>query len=434
MKMTKQKSGFSLMKSVTSLLLAFFLLIGLCGCKGSTVLDASSSQSLSAINLISKITPKNSVPIPPSDESRKQIADFSFSLLQHCNKDDKNTLLSPVSILEGFSMAANGADGDTLAELSQVLCGGESLDSWNGQMLSWLTALRQCENKEFTDACSIWLQNSEELTVNPDFLQTNADYYNAEAYCSDFHSQTVDEINRWVSKRTKKRIDSILKELDPEDWLVLLNAVTFDAEWEIPYHNSAVQIGSFTLTNGNICSVKLMHSQEFGYLQNGNCSGFVKYYKGRDFAFAALLPNEGVSADELVSTLDGEKWISMLQSISDENVSAAIPLFTATDAIDLKEPLQQMGIQDLFSNGANLSRMSNRDLMVSEARHKTYLTVDQIGTRAGAVTEIIASDTAAPLEPKQVVLNRPFIYAIIDTKTNLPVFLGILENPNQQES
>ncbi len=100
----------------------------------------------------------------------------------------------------------------------------------------------------------------------------------------------------------------------------------------------------------------------------------------------------------------------------------------------MKEPLQQMGIQDLFSNGANLSRMSNRDLMVSEARHKTYLTVDQIGTRAGAVTEIIASDTAAPLEPKQVVLNRPFIYAIIDTKTNLPVFLGILENPNQQES
>lgn len=69
------------------------------------------------------------------------------------------------------------------------------------------------------------------------------------------------------------------------------------------------------------------------------------------------------------------------------------------------------------------------NLYISDVLHKTFIEVGELGTKAGAVTSVEMSLTSAPLEIKNVILNRPFVYAIIDNETNLPVFIGVMHNP-----
>ena len=58
--------------------------------------------------------------------------------------------------------------------------------------------------------------------------------------------------------------------------------------------------------------------------------------------------------------------------------------------------------------------------------HKTHIEVDRKGTRAAAVTAVEMRVKGAIVEemPKSIVLDRPFVYAIVDNATGIPVFLG----------
>ena len=63
--------------------------------------------------------------------------------------------------------------------------------------------------------------------------------------------------------------------------------------------------------------------------------------------------------------------------------------------------------------------------------HKTFIDLDENGTKAAAATLVAMQDNAVSIEPKikkEVVLDRPFVYCIIDTQTSIPVFIGVLNS------
>ena len=70
---------------------------------------------------------------------------------------------------------------------------------------------------------------------------------------------------------------------------------------------------------------------------------------------------------------------------------------------------------------------------MSRVLHKTYIKVDEKGTKAGAstVVEMVAETAMAeePPEPKRVYLDRPFVYMLIDCETMLPFFIGTMMDP-----
>ena len=65
------------------------------------------------------------------------------------------------------------------------------------------------------------------------------------------------------------------------------------------------------------------------------------------------------------------------------------------------------------------------NLTISQVLHKARIAVDEKGTKAGASTAVVEEPTAeAPSDPKEVLLNRPFLYLLIDCREQLPIFIG----------
>ena len=175
-----------------------------------------------------------------------------------------------------------------------------------------------------------------------------------------------------------------------------------------------------------------MYSEESRYLEHELATGFFKSYEGGEYAFGALLPREGMVLEELLEQLDGDTLCEILQNPLNIPVTAAVPKFSFDASAELKEPLKALGITDAFSpENANLSGLGTADgnLYINRVLHKTHITVDEAGTRAGAVTAVEVTSEGAALEIKSVILNRPFLFFIVHQKTSALLFLGTFSIP-----
>jgi serpin B len=205
-------------------------------------------------------------------------------------------------------------------------------------------------------------------------------------------------------------------------------------EWEKPYDSKYnVKEGEFTTSNGEKVKAEFMYSDSAKYIYDENAEGFIKKYKG-NYAFAALLPKEGMSIEEYVSTLNGEKISQILgrKEYFSFELYTQLPKFETDYTIQLKDVLKDMGMKDAFvPHVADFTKTGDAyGLHISSVLQKTYISVGEKGTRAGAVTAITYAEESCPMETKTIALNRPFVYMLVDTTTNTPFFIGTMMNPS----
>jgi serpin B len=387
-----------------------------------------------AEDLMSGITPQKVEKIELSEQFLQSTADFSVELFKKSYSKGQNSLISPMSVYLALGMTANGADGNTLKEFEALLGKkGINIKELSSYYNSVVVKLTNNQSNKVSIANSIWYKDDESLKVKKDFLQTNGDYYNAAAYKADFSStKTVQDINNWVKANTGNQIDKIIDKIDANTVMYLINALHFDAQWLEPYTKESVRKGNFKLAEDTTKSVDFMYSLESGYIKDNMAQGFIKPYKDGKYSFVALLPNEGVSIDRYVSTLNGESFINLFKNKSQDMVSAVLPKFKADYSIKLVEPLKQMGLNECFNDEkANFGKMvssAKGNLYVSDVLHKSFISVDTQGTKAGAATKVEMQTKGAPMT-KSINLNRPFVYSIIDNETKLPLFIGTMMNP-----
>ncbi len=353
--------------------------------------------------------------------------EFSVRLFQACLTEGENTLVSPLSVLYALAMTANGAQGETLAQMEAVL--GLPLEELNACLCSYRQTLTEREGGQLNIANSIWLKDDGSLQVNEDFLNANASWYDAGVYQAPFDKSTVQDINAWVEDHTGGLIQDILDDIPASAVLYLINALVFDAQWQNVYYDYQVQKGTFTKEDGTRQETEFMYSDEYAFLEDDSATGVMKNYEGGTYAFVALLPKEGVSLAEYAASLTGERVQNLLETVQNVKVDTAIPKFRSEYTGELSELLQDMGITDAFdpdlADFSALGETANGPLYISRVLHKTFLTVDERGTQAGAATIVEASEgAAAPEEVKTLYLDRPFLYMIVDLETGLPVFLG----------
>ena len=216
--------------------------------------------------------------------------------------------------------------------------------------------------------------------------------------------------------------------------MFLINALSFDAEWQDVYRKKDISEGTFTSLDGQKRKVEMMRSKEYAYFDDGYATGFRKNYTGGRYSFIALLPNEGVSLADYVKTLANtapEKVVKMLTSPQSTSVQATMPKFGYDFELRLNDILIALGLSDAFdASKANLSKLGKcsdgSNLYISEVLHKTHIEVDERGTKAGAVTSVAVNAEASmyPEEIKEVTLDRPFVYIIFDNETSTPIFIG----------
>jgi serine protease inhibitor len=389
---------------------------------------------VSAGNLMENIAPQKVEAVDLKEDFLRSTADFSIDLFKQAYTKGENSLVSPTSVFLALGMTANGADSKTLKEFESLLGKhGINMKSLNSYYSNLSRKLTQVESGRVNIANSIWYRDDSSLQIKKDFLQTNADYYSASAYKADFSSeQTVKDINNWVKNSTGNLIEKIIDKIDVTTIMYLINAVYFEDQWKNNYDKASIQKGVFELANGSKKSVDFMHSMESGYIKDDKAQGFIKPYKNGKYSFVALLPDEGVSIDSYIASLSGEKFVSLLKGQTNDKVEASLPKFKAEYSVKLVKPLKQMGLKECFDGSkANFSRMAasnTGEIFIGDILHKTFITVDDKGTKAAAVTTVEVQLTSMPMIYK-IDLNRPFVYAIVDNETKLPLFIGTMMNP-----
>lgn len=350
---------------------------------------------------------------------------FGAKLLQN-EMQEENPLVSPLSVASALSMTANGAVGETKTQMERVL--GADTGSLNACFSVLQASLEN--DKQLKAANSIWMKDTDTLHVEDAFLQQNADVFDAGLYSAPFDDSTKTAINDWVSKQTDKMIPEILDELSEDAVMYLVSALAFDAKWERPFKSYEVWEGTFTARGGQEQTGDFLHGAVGQYLHDEHAEGFLKAYADGKYAFAVLLPDEATSIENYVNQLTGERLHAILASPIDESVEIALPKFKAEFSAELSENLKALGMTDAFDGEkADFTALGTSDegnIYISRVLHKTFIQVDEEGTKAGAATAVEAAAEGAALYPHSVILNRPFVYMIVDLETKLPIFLGAL--------
>lgn len=373
--------------------------------------------------------------MPSQETFIGQMADFSMQLFQKSTGDGikkgKNVLVSPQSAIVALAMTANGAAGDTLEEMENVLCKDMGIAEFNRYLSQYNHQLEKSKAVKFHSANSIWVRDI--IKVRESFLDTNRKYYNADVFSSPFDAATVNKINEWVKTNTDGMIDKLLDEISEDMVMYLINAIAFEGKWMEQYEDYQVREDEiFTNYMGKEQKATMLCDSEEQYIRDDNAVGFVKPYKGGEYAFMAVLPDKKVSVADYVSGLSGKKFLELYGNRENRTVETKIPEFTYEYSKELKDSLMAMGINRAFSPQGDFTGMEEKNqLYINRVLHKTFIQLDRYGTKAAAVTAVeMKNASVAPgtEEIPKVYLDRPFIYAIINTETGLPVFVGVVNN------
>lgn len=403
---------------------------------------ADSSQTESISNSQAEQPEQSEQTEQPSDffTFKKGIRDFSIDLFKETALDEiengENVLLSPESVIMALGMTKNGAAGDTYTELSEVISGGVTLDCFNENMLALMQKSQDSEFFTMNIANSVWLRDCDNIKAKDSFIERVNEFFGAGVFIKPFDDSTVGEINGWVNDSTNGMIPDIINSLSPDDVAVLINAVAFEAEWADKYEDFEIdENGSFTAADGSEQTVTMLTRCSTGsYFSSDTACGFVSSYMGGQYDFMAILPNEDISLSEYISSLDGDSFYHLYNDRDTVMLNSKLPEFTYDYDTKLVDPLKKMGVNALFDPScADLSEMadvSGGSIYVSDIIHKTHIELDRNGTRAAAATAVVGKLTSGftDLEEKTVYLDRPFLYAIVDTETAVPVFIGTVNS------
>lgn len=364
----------------------------------------------------------------------KEYRRFSLNLLNQTIKDadgEGNVMVSPASVMMALDMVAAGAKGDTLKQLTDLFAKGQGPLDQQAYAAALMDKINGSKDVEFTCANAVW--NNEKLLgdgINTRYVDYIKETFLAEYKAEAFGNGTADEINKWADEHTKHMISEIVKDIDPYTAMILVNAICFDGKWETEYEDYQVNTGKFTKTDGSTQDVMFLSDETRDYFETDKATGFMKAYKGGEYAFLAILPKDGsISANAFAKDFTAEDYEKFIKSVTTQyDVLSKMPEFKSDFELTMNDTLKTLGAGDVFDeNKADLSGIAGEpgDLFVSKVIHKTHIEVDRTGTKAAAVTEVsVEVASAEPPEFKTVNCDRPFVYAIVDVKTMTPIFIG----------
>lgn len=443
-----------MVKKFISAVIALTMVMGMCSCSDSSSVNETTKNSAAAQSaeqfklgddIVSPTADYKFVAASDDASSDEKFLmganDFSVELFRKSVEKDivngKNTLVSPESVLFALGMTENGAKGETLRQLQKVLCKDLDTDTFNKNMNKLISCASSSSDFKFSIANSVWVKDMDKMTLNEQFTKNCKELYNADLFKAPFNDETKKQMNNWVNEKTNSMIPSIIDELGVDTAAVLLNAIAFEADWEEKFDPEGTDNKSgFTLNSGKTVDSTSMTSMEKLYVSDENAQGFIKNYKGEKYAFMAVLPNEDTDIANYVASMSDDEIAALYSGRTDRyDVIAKLPQFKFDYGAELVDTLSDMGIKDAFSVNADFSKLfNNTSSAINRVIHKTHIELDAKGTKAAAATAVTMTENAMAVteEPKSVILDRPFVFAIMDTETGLPVFLGTVCDPSAE--
>lgn len=380
-------------------------------------------------------------------ENRRFAFDFYDELA--ASEPGENLFCSPHSISVALAMTYAGARGETATQMADTLhyTLGDDLHEAIEALAAELDARSESETGEGERASegddgdpfelnvvdAVWGQA--DYPFREEYLATLEDHYGAGLREVDFASDPEgarETINEWVEDRTEDKIDELLPEGAITDLarLVLTNAIYFQASWANQFDEDRTEDRPFTALDGSTTDVPTMgQSESFPYAEVDGHQVIELPYVGDDVGMVVVLPAEG-EFEAFESSLDVDRFDDLVGELEAQEGAIHLPKFEFDAGFALAEVLSELGMPLPFDpNDADFSGIADleetgENLFVHDVYHDAYIAVDEDGTEAAAATAVVAGTTSAPADPFEMVVDRPFLFAIRDRPTDTVLFLG----------
>lgn len=360
--------------------------------------------------------------------------EFGLELLKEvlAAEEEANIMISPASVSMALGMAYNGAESSTRDAFEEVLnYDGLSREEINEITRELIHVLLTNVNGNLLEiANSMWY--NEGFPVEPEFINLNSHYFDAEVRELDFTSaDAVKTINDWVNDKTHGRIEEIIDSIDPAVMMYLINAIYFNCVWEVEFDRDDTHQANFYNEDGSLYGqVDMMQLEsDFKIANMASFRAIELPYKTGKFSMFLFLPAEENSVNQLVQELDGATWNNWMSSfIEQEDFNIYLPRFEFEYKRSLKDDLKTMGLDIAFNDQADFSGISSLPLHIADVLHKTYIKVNEEGTEAAAVTAVEMELTS--IQPlSELRFNRPFLFAITENSSKSILFVGKVAEP-----
>ncbi len=348
-------------------------------------------------------------------------------------QQDSNIFISPLSISMALAMTWNGAAGATEEAMRNTLEFGDmSSQEINESFRSLIQLLTNLDpDVQFQIANSIWYRLG--FNVEKDFIDVNRTYFNAEVRSLDFSlPSAVDVINSWVNENTNGKIKEIIKRIDRETVMFLINAIYFKGTWTYQFDKELTEDDWFIKPDSSQIPCKLMCQEgDFQYFETDDFQAVDLPYGNGRFSMTVILPKPDKSVDSLIAVMTSENWAEWIGSFKKEHGTLLLPRFKLEYEIKLNDMLKSLGMEVAFdSNRADFTRINKEgELYISKVTHKTFVKVDEEGTEAAAVTAVTLGTTSIGPHGFYMKLNRPFLFVIRENSSNTILFIGKIIEP-----
>lgn len=362
----------------------------------------------------------------PNLDNSSTNSSFDYSLIKETNKNkSSNYLISPYSIKTVLSIIKDGADNSSLKELNDVMGNFRRANIISKNVIGDANLL--LINKEYKDE------------INKNYVNKIEKNYDAEIKYSNI---TPNNINKWVDNKTNHMIPTLVDSVNPETIMAIINAISMKASWDSEFDCKNTHISEFNTIDGSIINTIMMVSNDAQYIENDTAKGIIKKYKTYknddhkkvNLEFVAIMPNDGI--DNYIENFNNEEFRNLLSTkdkYKNEDVSLKLPRFKYNyNFSNLMNVLINMGIKSIFNEKtADLSKMTesnSKDLYIGSIKQKSYIEVNEKGTKASAATIATVDENAANV-PIDIEFDKPFIYIIKQSNSDDILFFGVVYTP-----
>jgi serpin B len=366
---------------------------------------------------------------------------FAFKLLKELShgKSDASIFVSPYSAATALQMTANGAAGQTKTEMQHVLeTTGLSTAALNAASKAASESLNPKDtNIILSTANALWYRQGS--AVKPEFLKANQEFFSSTIKALDFSKPSAAEatINQWASDQTHGRITGIADGMvDPMYTdLILANAIYFKGKWLDPFDAKLTKERPFHPAVGAVKNLSMMEmSKNFAYRKGSGYQAVRLPYMNEGLAMYVFLPDAGSSPSKLLQIMNGDNWQRVtVPGFGERDGHLVMPKFKLENTLGLNAPLKALGMKTVFDpKKADFSGMFADPHHISEVRQKAFVEVNEEGTEAAAVTAVeiagLSESMAEPPRPFEMIVDRPFLFAIVDARSQMILFMGVVND------
>ncbi len=385
--------------------------------------------------------PKEFEPIPISRSEETIVRadnNFAYKFFEAVDEraaEHENYVMSPLSVSMTLAMTANGASGETLDEMLDVLGFKQQdiagLNTFYKKMLDRLPALDNTTAVDIANA--LWINKKYTTKVYDVFSGNIRDsFYSPITYIDDITSDiTRLSINKWYSDNTRGMLSGPRQgELNMETAMLFTNALYFKGFWADNFDKSLTKIRDFKNSDGTVSKVKMMNkAANFrGYIDEGY-RAVAFPYGNKAYSMIIILPDEEVDLDDCLSEINPEDVSRLAMDkydFGEKKLLVRLPKFEVTSEVELIPALKDMGLTKMFDCfKADFSGICETSTFVSQITQGIKIIVDEAGTEAASYTEEKGMLTSpGPMIDESFFVDRPFAFIIAEKSTGLPLFMG----------